>query len=465
MASQGNIRYARIYQKVETDLKNLMDEFNAIDNFLSKIKSDISDQRMYCLNKISDIRRELNGHLDNLEQKIIKDVSNKHEHLNSMIEFTTKETDDNKTNIQDMLNDLKSLKRNDSEYDLSIITVKQTAVNAISHSLSKLREGNSLSHPTIALDINPVFKSFGKPINSFGTVSVQYKASVMSFSRPTLSFPIQTFAESQIVMSLCNAVLRYERYVSLKKVNTFKYPSGMNITGCVQLPNGKCLFVDRDKKFLVLNKSGNFEDNVLLASHRSPYDVCHIQDNTIAVSIPEDNAVVYIDIISGKTINSFIFKKKCYGVACDGKFLVIGFPRKDNGVFADLEGNQIRSLKIRGERFAFSDNAIYSVNENDDEVLCYDLFGKQTWMYPDKVRMPVGIAVDKNKNVYVFSKFNNAIYSISPNGLNSRILVDQEEDDLKDFSCMCMSPDSKRLLVCCSSNHAILYNVERQRAC
>lgn len=77
--------------------------------------------------------------------------------------------------------------------------------------------------------------------------------------------------------------------------------------------------------------------------------------------------------------------------------------------------------------------------------------------------MPVGIAVDKRKYVYVFSKFNNSIYIISPCGLNSRILIDKEEDELKDFNCMCISPDSERLLVCFSSNQAVMYNIERHR--
>lgn len=103
-----------------------------------------------------------------------------------------------------------------------------------------------------------------------------------------------------------------------------------------------------------------------------------------------------------------------YGVGYDKKNLVIGFPHKDNVVIADLEGNANRSLKIRGERFTFRNNEIYSVYEKDDEVLCYDLFGKQKWVYPDIVKMPVGIAVDKRKYVYVFSKFNNSIYLISP---------------------------------------------------
>ncbi|CAC5381191.1 unnamed protein product [Mytilus coruscus] len=442
-------KYSVTSKEVGTDLKHLTQEFQAIENFLSKMKSSIDDQRKKCLEEIRQVRSQINTHLDTLEMNVMKEISTEYENLKSELEVTMKHTCHNKITLQDMAKELDISSRDgtDTQFFFAVRSTKEMLKN-ISQSLDELRETDALSMKNISVNVDPTLNAFNKTIESFGKAVIKSTPSVMNYSK-TVS---PTFAQM---------ARRSEVTISLEFCERFKLPRNIDVTGCVQLPDEKCVLVDRRQNRLVLHQSGNFKDIVTFAN--SPFDVCPIEDSTVAVTIPNDKAVVYVDINLGKIIKTVYFANECYNVDCDGKRLAIGFPKREKVIVADLEGKEINCFKIRGKEFTLRNNEIYSVSEHDDEVLCYDLFGKQKWTYPDTVRKPVGVAVDQRKYVYVFSKSDETIYIISPYGSNSRIVMDKEDAALSDFSRLCMYPDSDQLFVCGTSNHALVYNVERKR--
>lgn len=120
--------------------------------------------------------------------------------------------------------------------------------------------------------------------------------------------------------------------------------------------------------------------------------------------------------VFAKIIKTVYFPYTCYNVDCDGKLFAIGFPCNEKVIIADSEDNQINLFTIRGKEFTLRNNEICTVSKRDDEVLCYDLFGKRKWTYPDIVKRPVAVEVDQSKNVYVYSKQNEAIHIISQFG-------------------------------------------------
>lgn len=92
-------KYSFQTQLLETDIKHLTEEFNAIEHFLASMKSDIIHQKDHCLKEIRLVRRRLNNHLDNLEKNIVEEVSIEYENLKSLIDLTTKNTSPLKTNL------------------------------------------------------------------------------------------------------------------------------------------------------------------------------------------------------------------------------------------------------------------------------------------------------------------------------------------------------------------------------
>lgn len=442
-------KYSATSKKLAADLKNLTQEFQAIESFLSKMKSSIDDQRKQCLEEIHQVRSQVNTHLDTLETIIKEEITTKYENLKSELEATTKHTCHNTIALQDMAKEFDDLQRNGTErqFFFAVRSSKEILKN-ISQSLDELRETDALSTKDISVKVDPTLNAFDNKIESFGKAVIKSTPSVMNYTK---SVPF-TFAQMP---------RRSEVTISLEFCERFKLPNNIDVTECAQLTNEKCVLADPHQDRLVLHQRGNFKDIVTFSN--SPYDVCSLEDNTVVVTIPNEKAVVYVDIVLGQIIKTVYFPYKCYNVDCDGILLAIGFPGNEKLIVADLKGKQINCFTIRGKEFTLRNNEIYSVSERDDEVLCYDLFGKRKWTYPDIVQGPVGVAVDKRKYVYVFSKLNEAIYIISPYGSNSRVVIDKEDAALSDFSCLCMYPDSNQLLVCGSSNHALVYNVERKR--
>lgn len=434
-------------KKVETGIRDLTQEFLAIEKFLSDMSSSIDDQQKQCLMKITEVRNQINIHLDSLEKKVRDVISTEHKKLKSKLEDTMKRICHNKISLQDMTNRLDKIKRDGTERQL-LLAVKSSEqiFKHMSQYIDELRQTDELMEKNISVNVDPTLNEFDTRIDSFGMVMSKSTKSIMSYSKPVMS----GFAQYQP---------RSEVRVNLKNVEKFKCPKEIDITGCALLPEKKYVFVDSLKKQIHILESGMYKGTVTFDN--SPFDVCHVEDNTVAVTIPNDNAVFYVDIVLREIIKSLRFENKCYYVDSDGKRLAFGFSDKNLIIITDLEGKEINRFKIRGKRFTLHKFGIYSVNERDDEVLRYDLSGKELWTYPDKIMRPVGVAVDFMGYAYVFSKFNDAIYAISPYGFDSRIVKDKDDADFSDFRCLCIKPHSNQLLIC-SCNQVSIYKADYQ---
>lgn len=436
-------------EKVEDDLRNLTLEFQAIETFLLEMKSKIGDQRKKGLEEIAQVRINLQNQLANLEKKMIEDISCEYEKFKSETECTIKQIGDEKIKVQKMLDKLTGLKLEGTDDQLlCAVTSSKKELREMHGFLDGVKESGVLFEKNMSVDVNLSLTSFDKNIESFGEVTILSSPPILpnQMGNPTVTRYKALMATP-------------DTNISLRMCYTLTFPRQMKITGCTRLPDGKHVFVDRHNKRLVLNESGNFRDIFPFAI--SPFDVCHVKNNIVAVTLPETNEVVYVDILKGIPIKSLFFKNKCRRIESNGEFMVIGFPRYKRVIVADLDGTEIRSFIVSCRRFTLGSYEIYSVNTRRDEVLCYDLSGKEIWTYPDVVCMPAGIVVDRRGHVYVFSKFNKALYLISRYGTTNRILENNAIEDHNDFSCLYMHPDSDELLVCSYSTQATIYMVER----
>lgn len=131
----------------------------------------------------------------------------------------------------------------------------------------------------------------------------------MSYFTPISDRMILNRSETPMFDRRTNVPLRSECLVLLTKCDTFKYPRTMAITGCAQLPDCQFVLVDRQKHYLVLNKNGIFKDSASFTNRISPYDVCYVKDNTVAVTVPEDNTVLFVDIVTEKNNQFATFSK------------------------------------------------------------------------------------------------------------------------------------------------------------
>ena len=82
------------------------------------------------------------------------------------------------------------------------------------------------------------------------------------------------------------------------------------------------------------------------------------------------------------------------------------------------------------------------------------------WNFRDQnvLRKPKGIALDKNRNVYVAGKGTNNVVVLSPDGKNYREILTQS-DGLNNPYSLRINLDRNELLVCNENGSAFLFSL------
>jgi DNA-binding beta-propeller fold protein YncE len=82
------------------------------------------------------------------------------------------------------------------------------------------------------------------------------------------------------------------------------------------------------------------------------------------------------------------------------------------------------------------------------------------WAFKDEnvLRAPIGIALDKNRNVYVAGRETNNVVVLSPDGENCREIVSNSEGLNKPYSLR-INIDRSELLVCNLRGPAFVFSL------
>jgi outer membrane protein assembly factor BamB len=76
-------------------------------------------------------------------------------------------------------------------------------------------------------------------------------------------------------------------------------------------------------------------------------------------------------------------------------------------------------------RMSLRDDTIKCTDWRTNTFYCYTLTGQQIWTFKDEnvLRVPRGIALDKNKTVYVVGRETQNVVVLSPDGKNCRQIL------------------------------------------
>ena len=96
----------------------------------------------------------------------------------------------------------------------------------------------------------------------------------------------------------------------------------------------------------------------------------------------------------------------------------------------------------------------------DNTIYSYTLTGQQMWTFKDEnvLRAPMGIALDKNRNVYVAGMGTNNVVVLSPDGKNCRQIL-TKSDGLNEPYSLRINNDRNELLVCNVRGPSFLFSL------
>ena len=285
----------------------------------------------------------------------------------------------------------------------------------------------------LKLDFPSDLESFVKDVSKFGVVSVTKKHCSTS--------PVKK-AELQAQI-LQESKLGVTPQLTRKTTVNFqtKDKGHVRIAGCDILPDGKLVItVQKPKRLLMFSNNGNNEKDIIRFSG-IPFEVSYTRENIVAVTIYNKQEVVFVNVITNTIINTIDIGHACYGTDFNINRLAIRViqPQSRDIVYLDPKGKLIERVNIPGEystNISLRDDTIKCTDRKTNTIYCYTLTGQYSWAFKDEnvLREPMGIALDKYRNIYVACKGTNNVVVLSPDGKNCRQILTKSDGLNKPYS-------------------------------
>jgi len=301
-------------------------------------------------------------------------------------------------------------------------------------------------------------ESFVKDVSKFGVVSVTKKHCSTSLVKEA-ELQAQIPQESKLGLT---PLLTRKATVNFQT----KVKGCVCITSCDILPDGKLVFTEQEgKRLLMFSNDGNYEKDIVRFSG-IPFEVSYTEENIVAVTIVDKHEVVFVNVITNTITNTVDVGHRCYGTDFNMNRLairVIQTSTSSHIVCLDPKGKLIDRVNIPGRtstRISLCDDTIKCTDFVNNTIYCYTLAGKQMWAFKDEnvLRDPKGIALDKNKNVYVAGRETNNVVVLSHDGKNCRQIL-TKSDGLNKPCSLRINIDRHEILVCSEKGPAFLFSL------
>ncbi|XP_076102374.1 uncharacterized protein LOC143071739 [Mytilus galloprovincialis] len=226
--------------------------------------------------------------------------------------------------------------------------------------------------------------------------------------------------------------------------------SNVTCTECCYLPDGKLVLIDTTGKLVMsCNEKGRQLKKVPLT--QEPLDISVYDKTRLIVALGKDG-IQSLNIVSlrplGKVIN---LGGKCTAVTRDNKKVIVAVD--DKLKLITIDGTLIRHIDHPGLVWSlsavFNGKIYYSDFSDDDDVLhCINLDGKNIFSYNHpKLIGPTGVAVDTHGHVYVAGLSSNNVHQLSQDGTLLSIILTEEEDGIKYPRGMAYNREKRELLL------------------
>ncbi|KAL3890910.1 hypothetical protein ACJMK2_003181 [Sinanodonta woodiana] len=227
----------------------------------------------------------------------------------------------------------------------------------------------------------------------------------------------------------------------VEKVETFDVNiSGNSDTTCYSgitiLPRDRVMLVDSyNGQCILLNNSHQVVTTYKLTGH--PYDICVVGDEEVAVSVYNQNTIhilsVRDDVI--RPVRTIATKYKCFGIAAagNGEMVVVGDCGNNKYCWSLIrDGREVNysdqyyssSRCINCIAMNNSKTRVYVTVPNANSLQCFNMEGKKQYTYsPDNLKYPLGVAVDRDDNIYVVGYNSHNIHQLSPEGCILQVIT------------------------------------------
>ncbi|XP_071149737.1 uncharacterized protein [Mytilus edulis] len=412
---------------VEKILKNLECNIASAIKDRNRNLTDLREQKQVIAEQIKEKRLKINTVLDNLEETLLKQVSAIENEYGRKIEEVIAKLEDEKKNVDEIKEDVDSVKMFGSNLQIFIGTKEyQEKVSNNEINIQMLNDNGSLNNVTMDCVFDEKLEGLLKEVKAFGDTKVNN-------SEKHVSFSWKGDRSAQLLKSISRAG-SIER-MSVRLVSTININRN-GLTGCTLLESGDMLFVREYRNHLLkVCPNGEFHSEIRInpAQKDIGYDLAMVDSSTVAVSSSgnEPYKIYLIDTNRAETRQVFDINDFSYGLSYyNESFICCTF---NNGIITfNRSYKNIPNIRILpnvpkqlSKHYVTSnENCMFHSNCDDNSVVCYDFNGQVQWKYSDSMlRKPYGITLDSYSNVYVAGFESNNIVVISKDGRQAKELI------------------------------------------
>ncbi|CAG2230093.1 unnamed protein product [Mytilus edulis] len=411
-------------QLFEKDLKDVKENIDTAIQYLKTRITTTDTQNTKAIEKIRYTRKSIDDYLNKLEQDILNDLESKHSKLKSNMASLVQQMEQRASQINQMQSQFSKMTQYTTELQRFIALREiEKITSQTTKYIEDLEGGDHFIEKNLEVNLSSALQSILQDVNSFGNININTTPS-------TLKIKAGRKDQAQHLVPKVPGVEQIKPSL-LTRLTIPKDIKSLNISACLILPDGKFIILDNNKKQLLLfSNDGTFIRKVATFTE-SPYDGCLVMNNTVAVALGRVKQTVLVDVNTSKIIQSIKLSHNCYGVASDGKTLVISSGGQCTTV--NLSDMSHTILEGMGGLFRISlfQGNIYGTNYSTHKLCCYKVTGEPLWTFQHQdIARPQGLALDKNGFVYIASYGNNSIVVVSPDGKTSKTIL-SDADGIK----------------------------------
>ncbi|XP_052090033.1 uncharacterized protein LOC127726640 [Mytilus californianus] len=422
--------------KIDNSKGSVEKEITSILHFLNKMANEKSrnikkGEHQYGSIKesISNIRREINQHLEQLEKKLCKEADTTWDREKSKLKGFISEIEEKKKKVKKIQDDLHAGTIRTSKLQsflwIHIVEQKVHQYRQYVEDVESNKEANQVDIQIRQNGETEKILSELKSLKTFGDVKVvksdRTKIRVTSLNRRA---QVDSREQSNIHNMTMNILTK-------TKMNIGKYISDM-----ICLTNERVIVVEEKGKVNLLTSDGRLQKQLPISD--KPFSVTQINQDTIAITFPDRKDIKIFNLETETVTKLITLGKACMGLSFCNNYLAVGL-NKDEIRIIDLDGNELKSIQVKSisylEYLVYSHDRVIYTDYDDKAVYCFDESGTQVWKYTQSLLGPQGLCTDTFGNIIVADWRSQRIIVISKDGQDSKILL-SEEDGLNNQKCI-----------------------------
>ncbi|CAC5396781.1 unnamed protein product [Mytilus coruscus] len=451
-----NIRLSNVLYEIENSCAELVDDIKKIQHSVQYSLKTLSGEKLKILEEIKQTRITINKHLDKIQEDTLKTIQETEEKEHKNISEILALLKEKENEIFECQRNMEKVKENATDLQ-TFLSIKQLEkeVSKKEHFLRSLIESGTFKESNLSYQVNTAILKIIADIESFGKVHIKTKPFDVVLTRKK-----DKQAQSMVPRELSRSI----KNINLKLQNII-ITMGGKTWGCCMLPDGRTAFTDCDC-VRVFNTDGSKDFEV--ATPTSACDIAYISvDNTLAVTSGSSGikCITIIDIQNKKIKDKIDVDSYYYGIAVKGTTFICSTSRK--GIRLVYPYNNSISYLVRQEIPRFCYVAIfgykmYHTNNRSNSVTCYDLQGtcRVQWLFKNEsvLKIPSGISVDNDGNVYVIGNSSKNVVVISANGQEYKEILNAR-DGLQDATGLHYNRNTNQLLVANHKQKAMIFTL------